>query len=323
MLALLYPGQGAQSTGFLHRLPAHPVVSATLAEASDALSLDVLTLDSSDALRSSVAVQISLVVAGVAIQRRLADAGIEAQLHAGLSVGAYAAAVGCGAVTFIDALRMVKMRAELMEGAYPSGYGLSAIEGLTEAQIEALIETPLETPSRTAGVSATATGDSRVYVANVNAPRQIVVAGSDAALDAFNERAAAAGAHRAKRLAVSVPSHCELLSKASDALKAYAADIPFRTPKHVYVGNRRARALHRGEDIRDDLATNMRYTVRWFDALTTIVERGATVLVEAPPGQVLTDIARAAYPDITAIAAASFADDRFAEVVARRMGEPS
>ena len=71
MLALLYPGQGAQSTGFLHRLPAHPVVSATLAEASDALSLDVLTLDSSDALRSSVAVQISLVVAGVAIQRRL------------------------------------------------------------------------------------------------------------------------------------------------------------------------------------------------------------------------------------------------------------
>lgn len=315
MLALLYPGQGAQSAGFLHRLPPHPVIDATIAEASDALSLDVRTLDSSDALESSVAVQLSLVIAGVGIERRLADAGIEAQLHAGLSVGAYAAAVGCGSVSFVDALRMVKTRAELMERAYPGGYGLSAIEGLTEAQVEALIETST--------VAAAERIDSRVYVANVNAPRQIVVAGSDAALDAFNERAVAAGAHRAKRLAVSVPSHCELLREASEALDAYAATISFRTPKHVYVGNRRARPLHRGEDIREDLATNMRYTVRWFDALTTIVERGATVLVEAPPGQVLTDIARAAYPDVTALAAASFADDRLVEVVVRRVGERS
>jgi malonate decarboxylase epsilon subunit len=315
MLALLYPGQGAQSAGFLHRLPAHSIVDATIEEASDVLSFDVSALDASDALRSSVAVQISLVVAGVAIQRRLVDAGIEAQLHAGLSVGAYAAAVGCGSVSFADALKMVKTRAELMERAYPSGYGLSAIEGLTEAQIEALIETSIATSAETA--------DSRVYVANVNAPRQIVVAGSDAALDAFNARASAAGAHRAKRLAVTVPSHCALLNAASETLGAFASSLSFRTPKHLYVGNRRARVLRRGEDIRDDLSANMRYTVRWFDALTTIVERGATVLVEAPPGQVLTDIARAAYPEITALAAASFADDRLVEVVARRMSGPA
>ena len=313
MLALLYPGQGAQSSGFLHRLPPHPVVASTIEEASDALSLDVGALDSSDALKSSVAVQISFVVAGVAIQRRLADAGIEAQWHAGLSVGAYAAAVGCGSVAFADALRMVKMRAELMERAYPNGYGLSAIEGLTEAQVEALIEAAIDSTVQAAS--------SRVYVANVNAPRQIVVAGADAALEEFNERASAAGAHRAKRLAVSVPSHCKLLNAASDALRDYAATIPFRAPQQGYVGNRRARALHRGEDVREDLATNMRYTVRWFDALTTIVERGATVLVEAPPGQVLTDIARTAYPDVAALAAASFAGDRFVEVVARRVEE--
>lgn len=306
MFALLYPGQGAQSPGFLHRLPAHPSVASTIDEASDVLSLDVLALDSSDALQSSVAVQISLVVAGVAIQRRLAEAGIEAQLHAGLSVGAYAAAVGCGAVSFADALRMVERRALLMRQAYPSGYGLSAIEGLTETQVEALME----------GV-ARASG-ARAYVANVNAPRQIVVAGSDAALAAFNEQASLAGAHRAKRLAVSVPSHCELLREASEALAAYAADTPFRAPKHVYIGNRRARALFKPGDIREDLATNMRYTVRWFDALTAIVERGATLLVEAPPGQVLTDIARAAHPEATALAASSFVDDRLVDVIRRR-----
>ena len=311
MLALLYPGQGAQSPGLLHRLPDHPTIASTIEEASDALSLDVGTLDTSEALRSGVAVQIALVVAGVALARRLTEAGIEAQLHAGLSVGAYAAAVGCGSIAFGDALRMVKTRAELMERAYPSGYGLSAIEGLSEAQVEALIDATMS-----------AQGE-RVYVANVNAPRQIVVAGSDAALAAFNERAGAAGAHRAKRLAVSVPSHCELLREASDALLTYAANVAFSHPKTVYIGNRRARALHRGEDIRADLATNMRYTVRWFDALTTIVERGATVLVEAPPGQVLTDIARLTYPDVTALAAASFADDRLVDVVRRRMpGQP-
>ncbi len=307
MLALLYPGQGAQTPGFLHRLPPHAVVAATMEEASDALSVDVANLDSSNALRSSVAVQIALLVAGVALHRRLAAADIEAQLHAGLSVGAYAAAVGSRALSFGDALRMVKMRAELMEQAYPSGYGLSAIEGLTEAQVEALLEVTAE-PEQ-----------ARVYLANVNAPRQIVVAGSDSALDAFNERASIAGAHRAKRLAVSVPSHCELLREASDTLLAYAADVSFRIPKHLYIGNRRARALHKPEDIRKDLATNMRYTVRWFDALTTIVERGATLLVEAPPGQVLTDIARLAYPEVTALAASAFADDRFVDVVSRRL----
>ncbi|WP_206958284.1 malonate decarboxylase subunit epsilon [Trinickia acidisoli] len=307
MLALLYPGQGAQSAGFLHRLPPHPIVASTIAEASDVLALDVTALDSSDALRSSVAVQIALVVAGVAIARRLADAGIEAQLHAGLSVGAYAAAVGCDAIAFADALRMVKMRAELMERAYPRGYGLSAIEGLTEAQVEALID------------SAAAALAARVYVANVNAPRQIVVAGSDQALEAFNQRATASGASRATRLAVSVPSHCELLREASEALVAYAADVTFRIPTQIYIGNRRSRALHKGEDIRDDLATNMRYTVRWFDALTTIVERGATLLVEAPPGHVLTTIARAAYPEVAALAAAAFTGDRLVDVVGRRV----
>lgn len=308
MLALLFPGQGAQSAGFLHRLPAHAVVDATIEEASDTLSLDVRTLDSPDALRSSIAVQVALVVAGVATARRLADDGIEAQLSAGLSVGAYAAAVTCGALAFHDALRMVKKRAELMERAYPSGYGLSAIDGLTEHQVEALADDALRDAA------------TRVYIANVNAPRQIVVAGSDAALDAFNARAVAHGAHRAMRLAVSVPSHCELLARASEELVAYAADVPFRAPRSTYVGNRSARALRTADAIRDDLATNMRHTVRWFDALTAIVEFGATLLVEAPPGQVLTDIAHATHPDVSALAASTFADDRLAQMVRRRLG---
>jgi malonate decarboxylase epsilon subunit len=306
MLALLFPGQGAQSAGFLHRLPDHPAVAATIDEASDTLSLDIRTLDSDAALRSSVAVQIGLVVAGVALVRRLASEGIEPDVCAGLSVGAYAAAVACEAVDFADALVMVKRRAELMEQAYPRGYGLSVIDGLPEHRIEAL-----------ASGSTNAGGSGTVYVANVNAPRQIVVAGADAALDAFNETALAAGAHRAKRLAVSVPSHCVLLAQASDALIEFARTIAFRAPRAQYVGNRTARVLHNGDAIRDDLATNMRYTVRWYDALTLMIELGAKHFVEAAPGQVLTDITRCAYPCVTALAASVVGDEQLLQHVRR------
>ncbi|MEX3959302.1 malonate decarboxylase subunit epsilon [Trinickia sp. EG282A] len=308
MLACLFPGQGAQSAGFLHRLPPHPIVQTTLAEASDALSFDVLTIDTPDALRSSVAVQVGLVVAGVATARRIAAAGFDIALTSGLSVGAYAAAVTAGAIAFADALRLVAKRAELMERAYPSGYGLSAIDGLTEHEVERLAD------------AEAAEAGLRIYVANVNAPRQIVVTGSDAALDAFNTRALAAGAHRAKRLDVSVPSHCELLADASEELLAYAADIPLQAPRAVYVGNRTARPLRTAEAIRDDLATNMRHTVRWFDALTVTIELGATVLVEAPPGQVLTSIARIAYPDVTALSACATPDERLIPLLERRLG---
>jgi malonate decarboxylase epsilon subunit len=307
MLALLFPGQGAQSDGFLHRLPPHRAVTDTLEEASQVLDTDVLTLDTPDALRSTVAVQIGLTIAGVAITHALADEQLTPGINAGLSVGAYAAAVSCGAIRFGDALKMVRKRAELMETAYPSGYGLAAISGLTEHQLETL-----------AALHADA-GNQRVYIGNVNAPRQIVMAGANGALDMFIERALAAGARKAVRLAVSVPSHCELLAHATDELVAYAQAIPFHTPQSTYMGNRGGRPLYTAAAIRDDLATNMRYTVRWFDALTVIQEMGARVLIEAPPGQVLTDIARENFPDTTALAASTFSFDKLVATARRRL----
>jgi malonate decarboxylase epsilon subunit len=307
MLALQFPGQGAQSAGFLHRLPALPVVQTTLAEASQVLGSDVLALDTAEALRSTVAVQIGLVVAGVATVRVLASAQLVPDISAGLSVGAYAAAVSCGALQFGDALRMVRKRAELMETAYPAGYGLAAISGLTEHQLETLAAEQAQH------------GKGRAYIGNVNAPRQIVMAGSDAALEALIARALAAGARKATRLAVSVPSHCELLASAADELIDYARDVPFHAPQSLYIGNRGGRPLHTAEAIRDDLATNMRYTVRWFDALSVMLEMGAHVLFEAPPGQVLTDIVREQWPETTAVAASSLAPERWVATVRRRI----
>jgi malonate decarboxylase epsilon subunit len=307
MLALLFPGQGAQSDGFLHSLPQHQAVRETLDEASQVLGTDVLTLDTPDSLGSTVAVQIGLTVAGVAISRALAEEQLTPGISAGLSVGAYAAAVSCGAVRFDDALKMVRKRAELMETAYPSGYGLAVIAGLTEHQLETL-----------AGQHSEA-NNQHVYIGNVNAPRQIVMAGANAALDAFMERALAAGARKATRLAVSVPSHCELLAHATDELIVYAQDVPFHVPQSTYIGNRGGRPLYTAQAIRDDLTTNMRYTVRWFDALTAMQEMGAHVLIEAPPGQVLTDITRDNFPDTIALAASTFSFDRLVATARRRL----
>ncbi|CAB3707727.1 malonate decarboxylase subunit epsilon [Paraburkholderia rhynchosiae] len=307
MLALIFPGQGAQTDGFLHRLPSHPAVHATLDEASSVLGVDVLALDTPDALRSTVAVQTGLTVAGVAIARALADERLVPDMSAGLSVGAYPAAVSCGALAFDDALKMVRRRAELMEAAYPSGYGLAAVSGLTEHELATL--------------AAQHANQSQppVYIGNVNAPRQIVMAGANAALDSFIARALAAGARKATRLAVSVPSHCELLAHATGELVAYARSIPFHAPQSIYVGNRGGRPLYTADAIREDLATNMRYTVRWFDALTVMQEMGARVSIEAPPGQVLTDIAREHYPDMAALAASALPFDRLTATARRRL----
>ncbi|WP_025600879.1 malonate decarboxylase subunit epsilon [Burkholderia sp. WSM2230] len=307
MLALIFPGQGAQTDGFLHRLPSHPAVRASLDEASDVLGADVLTLDTADALRSTVAVQCALTVAGVALARALAEEGLSPDMNAGLSVGAYPAAVSCGALAFRDALKMVRRRAELMEAAYPSGYGLAAISGLTEHEVATLAARHSDQ------------GEPPVYIGNVNAPRQIVMAGANAALDSFIDRVLAAGARKATRLAVSVPSHCELLVHASDELSAYARSVPFRAPHSVYIGNRGGRPLYTADAIRDDLATNMRYTVRWFDALTVMQEMGARVAIEAPPGQVLTDIAREHYPEIAALAASTLPFERLTATARRRL----
>ncbi|QQC67388.1 malonate decarboxylase subunit epsilon [Paraburkholderia ginsengisoli] len=307
MLALLFPGQGAQTDGFLHRLPQHRAVRDTLDEASHVLGVDALTLDTPDALHSTVAVQVGLTIAGVAVTRALADEQLTPEISAGLSVGAYAAAVSCGALPFADALKMVRRRAELMEAAYPAGYGLAAVSGLTEHQLETLAAQHADEERQ------------RVYIGNVNAPRQIVMAGADDALDAFIARASAAGARKATRLAVSVPSHCELLAQASDELLAYAREVPFHAPRSTYIGNRGGRPLYTADAIRDDLATNMRYTVRWFDALTAMQEMGARVLIEAPPGQVLTDIARENFPDTSALAASTFPFERLVATAHRRL----
>jgi malonate decarboxylase epsilon subunit len=291
-IAFLFPGQGSQAPGMLHTLADHPAVIQTLAEASDYLHRDVHDLDTAEALRSSVSVQLSLLTAGVAVARALADEGVVAEAVAGLSVGAFAAAVHCGVLSFPDSLQLVKQRAQMMVSLYPTGYGLAAIVGLTEGQVATLV-----------GQAHSAAAP--VFVGNINAPRQIVIAGSDAGMARVLEAARRAGARKAQRLRVSVPSHCPLLEPVAIALRATLDAMTLTQPELVYVSNVKARASRTAAEVGGDLANNIAHGVRWHDATTVLEELGCRLFLEMPPGHVLSDLAREAFPDVRTFAIGS------------------
>lgn len=274
-----FPGQGAQKPGMLHRLPETPEVAATLAEASAVLGEDALALDSAQALRSTRAVQLCLLIAGVAGARLLMRGGLRPDYVAGLSIGAYAAAVTAEALDYADALRLVALRGELMQRAYPEGYGMTAILGLEQSRVEALID----------GLNGPA---SPLYLGNINADNQFVVAGQDAALAELARRAKTVGAAAACRLAMSVPSHCALLEQPAAQLAEAFADVSLRAPRLRYLSGTSARLLMDAERLRDDLAFNMCRRIDWHATLRTAYERGVRLHIEMPPGTVLTGLAR-------------------------------
>jgi malonate decarboxylase epsilon subunit len=279
-----FPGQGAQRPGMLHALPDHAETARTLHEASEALGRDVAGLDSETALRSTVAVQLCLLVAGVAMARVLAAHDAKPRMVAGLSIGAWPAAVTAGVLGFGDAVRLVALRGRLMEDAYPSGFGMTAIGGLTRQQLAPLV----------AQVHAAALP---VYLANLNGPRQIVIAGSDSAMQAVAGLALAHGAQRAERLAVAVPSHCALLDEQARTLASAMDQVALARPRIAWISSSQARVLFDGRRIGADLAANMAQPVLWADTVRHAWERGARLALEMPSGSVLTRLTALAFPD--------------------------
>jgi len=269
-------------------LPEHRAVNATLEEAETVLGLDVMELDTSAALTSTVAVQLSAMIAGIAVVRALAHEGVQVDAVAGLSVGAFGAAVACGALAFGDALPLVKLRAECMQRAYPQGYGMAAFVGLDEREIAGIV-------AQIGGAGA------QIYIANVNAPTVIIVSGAVAALDAAIEAARQAGARHARRLLVSVPSHCPLLASVAQRLAVAMRPIELHAPTLPYVSNRRARVVRDAAGVREDLIYNVANTVRWYDSVSVLYELDVRLFIEPPPGQVLSRLAQQAFPEARAV----------------------
>ena len=274
-----FPGQGAQYTNMLHQLPKSEVTQQVLNLASDILQEDVLNLDSETALKNTRSVQLCILITGVIYANLLQQQGVEADYVSGLSIGAFPAAVFSGALDLSDAIKIVSLRGELMQHAYPQGYGLTSIQGLLEQQVCLIVE-------------QVNSDQYPVYIANFNDEQQFVIAGSDQAMLKVAQLAKKMGARKVVKLAISVPSHCPLLTKTAHQLAQAMDNISIKIPRISYLSANNARIINQVEKLRDDLAYNMARSVYWHETMIAAYERGVRIAIEMPPGAVLTGLTK-------------------------------
>ena len=283
-LAMVFPGQGSQSQGMQADLAAnYTEVVATYAEASEVLGYDLWALvqdGPEEKLAQTVVTQPAMLAAGVASYRvwRAAGGAAPSQL-AGHCLGEYTALICAGAVSFADAMRVVKRRSELMQEAVPAGAGgMAAIIGLDDDAV--------------AGICAATADAGVVEPVNFNSPGQVVIAGHKEAVAAAVAAAGEAGARRAIPLPVSVPSHSSLLADAGHALTEALAAAEFGAPEISVIGAMDAKPYGDADDIRSRLSEQVYRPVHWVETVTTLRDGGAARIIECGPGKVLAGLVR-------------------------------
>lgn len=282
--AMVFPGQGSQSVGMQADLAAeYPVVQQTYAEASDILEYDLWSLvqtGPAEKLATTEITQPAMLTAGTAAFRVWRAAGGAAPDQvAGHSLGEYSALVAAESVSFADAMKVVIRRSQLMQEAVPAGVGaMAAILGLDDAAVIA------------ACAEASAIGIAEPV--NFNSPGQVVIAGHNEAIDKAIELAKAAGARRALKLPVSVPSHSSLMIGAGEALQEALAAAVFTTPNIKVVAATDGGTYVDADDIRLRLSKQVYGPVQWVATINAIIEGGATTIIECGPGKVLAGLCR-------------------------------
>lgn len=280
-LAFVFPGQGSQALGMLNAFAEVAVVRDTLIEANAVLGFDLAALIADgpkEDLDATINTQPAMLVAGVASYRAwLAAGGAKPAVVAGHSLGEYSALVAAEALSFADALRLVRLRAEAMQAAVPAGQGgMAAILGLDDEAIRA--------------ACLQAAQGEVVEAVNFNSPGQVVIAGSKAAVERACELCKAAGAKRALPLPVSVPSHCALMKPAAEKLAAALAEIEIQAPRIPVLHNADVLAYQDPAQIKDALARQLYSPVRWVETVQKLQADGVTVVAECGPGKVLAGL---------------------------------
>jgi [acyl-carrier-protein] S-malonyltransferase len=282
-IAFVFPGQGSQSVGMMAGFAAHPIVRASFDEASSVLGEDLWALVADgpeDALNRTVNTQPVMLTAGVAVWRAWrASGGAAPDIVAGHSLGEYTALVAAGALSFHEALPLVRFRAQAMQEAVPAGVGaMAAILGLDADAV--------------AAACAEAALGQIVEPVNFNTPEQIVIAGHREAVERAITAATTRGAKRCVLLPVSAPFHSSLMRPAGDRLAARLATVPFVVPAIPVVQNVDALAKSDSDSIRAALTLQAASPVRWVETIQAFAKSGVTHVVECGPGRVLTGMSR-------------------------------
>ena len=277
----------------------HPVVTQTLAEASDALAQDIGLLikdGPKEALALTTNTQPAMLVAGVAAYRVwMTETGIAPAVVAGHSLGEYSALVASSVLSLSQAVPLVRFRAQAMQNAVPVGVGaMAAILGMdASAVIEGCAEAVRSFGADTAEI---------VEAVNFNDPMQTVIAGSKAAVDKACEILKAGGAKRTLPLPVSAPFHSSLMRPAADRLREQLASIEFSAPRIPVINNVDVAVETDAGRIRDALYRQAFRPVRWVECVQAIKAQGLATLVECGPGKVLAGMAKRIDPELTGAA---------------------
>ena len=281
-LAFVFPGQGSQAVGMLAELGGqHALIRDTFAEASAALGYDLWALTQegpAEQLNQTDKTQPAILAASIALWRLWqAEGGAQPAFVAGHSLGEYSALVAAGSLEFAAAVTLVELRGQLMQQAVPAGQGgMAAILGLDDDAVRA-------------ACAEAAQGDV-VSAVNFNAPGQVVIAGSAAAVERAIEACKARGAKRAMPLPVSVPSHCALMRPAAEQFAAAVDAIAWQAPQIAIVQNTSAQVPGDLGVLRQDLLAQLYSPVRWVESVELLAARGVSELVECGPGKVLSGL---------------------------------
>ncbi|MFL6659060.1 MAG: ACP S-malonyltransferase [Massilia sp.] len=284
--AFVFPGQGAQAIGMLNGFAGNAVVADTIAEANEALGMDLGKLIAEGPKEEqdlTTNTQPIMLTASVAVYRAwIAAGGPLPAVVAGHSVGEYSALVAAGVIAFKDAVPLVRFRAKAMQEAVPVGLGgMAVILGLSADDVRAAC-----------AEAAAAEPGSVVEAVNFNEPTQIVIAGHTAAVERACEMAKAKGAKRAMKLAVSAPFHSSLLKPASDRLREYMQALHFAAPQYNLINNVDVAILNDPEAIKDALVRQAAGPVRWVEIMQKLAAEGTELVLESAPSKVLVGMAK-------------------------------
>lgn len=290
--AFFFPGQGSQSVGMMQGLADIAVVRQTFDEASDILGQDFWSMvtEPNEALNQTSNTQPLMLTAGIAVWRAWqAHSSLVPSIMAGHSLGEYTALVAAGALTFKDALPLVRYRAEVMQNAVAEGVGaMAAILGLDDETVRQ--------------VCAEGAQGEVLEAVNFNSPGQVVIAGNKAAVERGMEIAKTKGAKRALALPVSVPSHCALMKPAAAALAVYLQNVPMTVGSVPVIHNADVITYNDTNQMKDALVRQLYSPVRWVETVQSTYNQGITNSAECGPGKVLAGLTKRIVAELPCIA---------------------
>ncbi|AIF51611.1 ACP S-malonyltransferase [Pelosinus sp. UFO1] len=283
-IAFVFPGQGSQSIGMGKELyERFPVAKAVFDAADEALGFSITNMcfnGPEDELRKTVNTQPAILTVSIALYQVLKENGLTPNIVAGHSLGEYSALVAAGALSFSDAVQLVRKRGLFMQEAVPLGEGsMAAILG-SERQL--VVEICEKAQAEFGSVQAV----------NFNCPGQIVIAGKTLAVEKATEMLKAAGAKRAVILPVSAPFHSTLMKPAAEKLAVELSKITINDASIPVVANINGQAITNRQEIEVSLVKQADHPVEWEDCVAEIINFGATTFVEVGPGKVLSSFTK-------------------------------